>query len=105
VVPKKLQLLPQLPQFLGSVCMSTQPPHKALSPAGQQVPRMQAPLHDAPHAPQLAGSLSRSAQPEGQRSSLLPGGQQADGPLVMVMHESPPGQAAPQLPQSSMEPV
>jgi hypothetical protein len=76
-----------------------------LSPAGQQVPSTQLPLHVTPQPPQLFGSVKRSVQPEGQRAGLPVTGQQADGPLVMVMHPSLGEQALPQLPQLSMDPV
>ncbi len=62
------QTRPQEPQFVASVCVSTQASSQTVSPVGHwHVPEEQvAPVaHAVPHAPQFAGSLERSAQTVG----------------------------------------
>jgi hypothetical protein len=92
-----LQPLPQLPQCFGSVWRSVHaPPHDTPGEGHEQAPETHTPLGPqlAPHAPQLAGSEERSAQPPGQIT--LPAPVQAHWPLT---HEEAVPQDFPQAPQ------
>jgi len=92
------QAVPQAPQFIRSVLMSTQPPEHSVSPPVQE--SLQAPSehtcpagHTVPHAPQLATSLPVSMQvpPHAARPAWHP-----HTPALQVV---PAGHALPQLPQ------
>jgi hypothetical protein len=95
-VPKRPQVVPHAPQFMGSVLVSTHTPPHVVDPAEQtQTPLVHAsPLaHVRPHAPQLFRSDETSAHPVAHATS--PAGQMHAPPA----HVAPGPQLCPHVPQ------
>jgi hypothetical protein len=102
------QALPQVPQWLGSTCRSTQgglPPQSVAVPAQRQPPPEQvasagatpAAAHAVPQVLQLSGSTARSTQAPGLEPQVS--GSDAGHAQVPALHRPSVGQRWPQAPQ------
>ena len=90
------QVVPQPPQFAGSVLVSVHVPVQTVRPVPHVhalATHLPAP-HDFPHVPQLSGSVVLSVQSPAHASGALAG-----QPHTLALHVAPLGQILPHAPQ------